>query len=64
MSVSVTIVNILTTKKMGHFFQEFGRSPDNHNLLSPTSQDLLHLSTISKKYGYWNASSEENKWLA
>jgi hypothetical protein len=48
---------------MGHFFQEFGRSPDNHNLPSPTSQDLLHLSTISKKYGYWNASSEENKMV-
>ena len=55
-SGSTTIVHILTTKKIGKFFQEIGRLKNSTSLPPPTPKDLAHFSAMSRKYGYWNAS--------
>jgi quercetin dioxygenase-like cupin family protein len=54
-----TLVYIITTKNMGHFFQETGRLETNTSQ-PVTSEDLAYFAEISTRYGYWNASSEEN----
>jgi quercetin dioxygenase-like cupin family protein len=54
-----TLVYIITTKNMGHFFEETGRLETNTSQ-SITSEDLARFAEISTRYGYWNASSEEN----
>jgi oxalate decarboxylase/phosphoglucose isomerase-like protein (cupin superfamily) len=54
-----TLVYIITTKNMGHFFQETGRLETNTSQ-PVTSEDLARFTEISTRYGYWNASSEEN----
>ncbi len=54
-----TLVLIITTKKLGEFFQEVGRQElDNQTPVKP--EDLSHFAEISARYGYWNASPEEN----
>ena len=54
-----TLVHIITTKNMGHFFQETGRLETNTSQ-PVTSEDLTRFTETSTRYGYWNASSEEN----
>ena len=54
-----TLVHIITTKNMGHFFQETGRLETNTSQ-PVTSEDLTRFTENSTRYGYWNASSEEN----
>jgi quercetin dioxygenase-like cupin family protein len=46
-----TVVFIITTKKIGQFFQETGR-PVTGTPLPVTSEDLAHFAAISAKYGY------------
>jgi quercetin dioxygenase-like cupin family protein len=54
-----TLVLIITTKKLGQFFQETGR-PEMGTILPVTPEDLTRFAEISARYGYWNASPEEN----
>ena len=54
-----TLVLIITTKKLGQFFQETGR-PETGTILPVTPKDLTRFAEISARYGYWNASPEEN----
>lgn len=54
-----TLVHIITTKKLGHFFEETGR-PETKTPQPVTSEDLARFARISTKYGYWNALPEEN----
>jgi quercetin dioxygenase-like cupin family protein len=54
-----TVDLIITTKKLGHFFLETGR-PVTGSPLSVTSEDLVHFAAVSSRYGYWNATPEEN----
>ena len=54
------VVNlIITTKRLGHFFQEVGR-PAAHAPQPMKPEDLARFAAISAKYGYWNATPEEN----
>jgi len=53
------VVLVITTKKLGQFFQEIGR-PQTSTPLSVTPEDLERFAAISARYGYWNASPEEN----
>ncbi|EFH86178.1 cupin domain-containing protein [Ktedonobacter racemifer] len=50
---------ITTTKKMGHFFEETAL-PWKGVPQMPTPEALAHLLEVSERYGYWNASPEEN----
>jgi hypothetical protein len=59
LSGTLTVVLIITTKKIGQFFQETGR-PVTESPQPVTSEDLARFAAISAKYGYWNASPAEN----
>jgi quercetin dioxygenase-like cupin family protein len=59
LSGTPTVVLIITTKKIGQFFQETGR-PVTESPQPVTSEDLARFAAISAKYGYWNASPAEN----
>jgi quercetin dioxygenase-like cupin family protein len=50
---------IITTKKLGRFFREAGR-PVIDAPQPVALEDLTRFTTISAKYGYWNATPEEN----
>ena len=54
------VVNlIITTKRLGRFFQEAGR-PATDAPQPVTPEDLARFAAICAKYGYWNATPEEN----
>ena len=59
LSGTPTVVLIITTKRIGQFFQETGR-PVTESPQPVTSEDLVRFAAISAKYGYWNASPAEN----
>jgi quercetin dioxygenase-like cupin family protein len=54
---------IITTPRLGQFFQEVGR-PVASTPQPVTAEDvahfLAHYATVSAKYGYWDATPEEN----
>jgi quercetin dioxygenase-like cupin family protein len=50
---------IITTKRLGRFFQEAGR-PATDAPQPVTPEDLTRFAAICAKYGYWNATPEEN----
>jgi hypothetical protein len=58
-SNKLVLVHIITAKKLGRFFEESGRSETN-TTQPATSEDLARFEEISTRYGYWNASPEEN----
>ena len=58
-SGSPSVEIIITTKKLGQFFQEIGR-PATGSPLPVTSEDPERFAAISARYGYWNATPEEN----
>jgi quercetin dioxygenase-like cupin family protein len=53
---------IVTTQKLGSFFREVGRpiTREAKPLPAPTREQIQHLIITSQKYGYWNATPEEN----
>ena len=51
---------IITTKRLGRFFQRGGETRDGAPRPPPTSEELARFAAISAKYGYWNATPEEN----
>lgn len=52
---------ITTTAKLGHFFEEIGRPVlPSHHPEPPTPEDLQRFVEISRRYGYWLATPEEN----
>jgi quercetin dioxygenase-like cupin family protein len=50
---------VITTPTLGKFFLEAGR-PVEQASQPPTPADFARLASLSAKYGYWNAGSEEN----
>ena len=52
-------VLITTTPKLARFFQEIGR-PVTNPPQPPTPDVLANFLAVSDKYGYWNATPEEN----
>jgi quercetin dioxygenase-like cupin family protein len=54
------VVNlIITTKRLGQFFQETGR-PLSEAHQPATPEDLARFAAVSTRYGYWNATPEED----
>lgn len=51
---------MITTRKMGRFFREIGK-PATGTPAPPTPEDLARFAEISARYGYWNATPEENE---
>lgn len=50
---------IITTKRLGRFFRETGR-PVTGAPQPVTPEDLTRFAAVSDRYGYWNATPEEN----
>jgi quercetin dioxygenase-like cupin family protein len=58
---SEPVVNlIITTKRLGQFFKETGRSLSDASK-PVTPKDLERFLDKSARYGYWNATPEENE---
>jgi quercetin dioxygenase-like cupin family protein len=53
------VVLVITTRKLGQFFQEAGR-PKTGTPLPVTPEDLERFAAISTRYGIWYGSREEN----
>ncbi len=58
-SHEVLTVLVITTRKLTQFFQEVGR-PVATAPQPPRPEDIANFMAISDKYGYWNATPEEN----
>jgi quercetin dioxygenase-like cupin family protein len=50
---------IVTTKRLGHFFQETGR-PLTGAPLPITPEEIARFTATSARYGHWTATPEEN----
>ena len=50
---------IITTTRLGRFFQEMGR-PVTDAPQPVTPEELAHFLTVAATYGHWNATPEEN----
>lgn len=53
-----TVDLIVTTKRMGEFFQEVSRPAGTAG--PPSAEDLARLAALAAKYGYWLATPGEN----
>jgi quercetin dioxygenase-like cupin family protein len=56
------VMNIVSTARIGFFCREVGTPITSTNRTpSPPSEDVLdHFLAVSERYGYWNATPEEN----
>jgi quercetin dioxygenase-like cupin family protein len=54
------VMLMITTKRMGQFFQEVGRPATGAPQPPPTPEELARFAAVSARYGYWNATPEEN----
>jgi hypothetical protein len=56
---SISIVS--ATGKLGRFLQEVGRIVrPGTSITPPAPEELQHFMEVSKRYGYWVATPEEN----
>jgi quercetin dioxygenase-like cupin family protein len=53
------VLLIATTKRMGEFFQEVGRSAGGAPQ-PPSPEDLAQFASVAVRYGYWLAIPEDN----
>jgi quercetin dioxygenase-like cupin family protein len=52
---------IITTSKLGRFFQEVGRPVTASEAVSPPApEEVQHFLKTARRYGYWVATPEEN----
>ena len=57
------VTYIITTARLGKFFQEVGRpigSTDQPVTAEDIADFLARYASVAGKYGYWNATPEEN----
>jgi quercetin dioxygenase-like cupin family protein len=59
LSSEPVVMLMITTRTMATFFREVGR-PLSEAEQPPTSEALARFAAISERYGYWNATPEEN----
>jgi hypothetical protein len=52
---------LITTAKLGRFFEEIGVPilPDTH-LSAPSPERLQHYLETERRYGYWSGNADEN----
>jgi len=57
-----SVAIIVTTAKLGSFLREVGRpvAREGQPLPAPTREQIQHFLMTSQRYGYWNATPEEN----
>jgi hypothetical protein len=55
------VMYIVSTMRIGRFFRELGEAVDSHAPQRPPSPEALErFLAVAQRYGYWNATSEEN----
>jgi quercetin dioxygenase-like cupin family protein len=56
------VMIIVSTNRIGRFFREVGTptAPGAQSLGPPSNETIRHFLETADKYGYWNASPEEN----
>jgi quercetin dioxygenase-like cupin family protein len=56
------VMLLISTARIGRFFQEVGKParPGAHPPDPPSADELRHFQETSDRYGYWNATAEEN----
>jgi Cupin domain len=56
------VMDIVSTSKIGRFFQEVGTPvrPGARPSGPPSSEAIRHFIETAERYGYWNATPEEN----
>lgn len=57
------VMNIVSTARIARFFREVGRplpATGEPTLGPPSAEAIRHFLATAEKYGYWNASPEEN----
>ncbi|RRI07763.1 cupin domain-containing protein [Mesorhizobium tamadayense] len=57
------VMNIVSTARIARFFREVGRpvpASGEPPLGPPSAETIRHFLATAEKYGYWNASPEEN----
>lgn len=61
-SAEPAVMFIVTTPRMGRFFEEVGTPAGlgTHPAGPPSPEALRHFLAIAERYGYWNATPEEN----
>jgi hypothetical protein len=52
---------LVTTAQLGQFFREIGkRTTPDAPAVTPSPEEIANLLRVSERYGYWNATPEEN----
>lgn len=56
------VMYLISTARMGRFFQEIGTpvAPGSEPAGPPTPEMLQHFQATAERFGYWNASPQEN----
>jgi quercetin dioxygenase-like cupin family protein len=55
------VVIIVTTARIARFFREIGKPfKEGEPPTRPSDEALAHFQKVSQRYGYWNATPEEN----
>lgn len=59
---AAAVMIILATDRIGWFFQEIGvpTTPDGRPSVLPTDEMIRRFMETAERYGYWNASPDEN----
>jgi uncharacterized RmlC-like cupin family protein len=51
---------VVTTRRIARFFREIGTPPESRPQGPPPAAEVRRFLEVSARYGYWNASMEEN----
>jgi quercetin dioxygenase-like cupin family protein len=55
------VMLLVSTARLGKFFREIGkRTPPGAPAVAPSPEEIAHFLRVSERYGYWNATPEEN----
>ncbi len=55
------VMLLVSTARMGQFFREIGkRTTPGAPAVPPSPEEIAHFLEVSERYGYWNATPEEN----
>jgi quercetin dioxygenase-like cupin family protein len=54
------VMLVVTTARLGRFLREVGRPVDNGAVRPPSQAAIERFLAIADRYGYWNATPEEN----
>jgi hypothetical protein len=61
-SAEPAVMTLISTAKIGRFFQEIGTpvGPGSRKPAPPSAEAIQHFLEVADRYGYWNATPEEN----